>query len=46
MKFVLALLAALAAPALGGTPERFTALLKAELAKWGNAVRQSGAQVD
>ena len=32
--------------ALGGTPERFTALLKADLAKWGNAVRQSGAKVD
>jgi tripartite-type tricarboxylate transporter receptor subunit TctC len=32
--------------ALGGTPERFTALLKAELAKWGDAVRQSGAKVD
>ena len=32
--------------ALGGTPERFTALIKADLAKWGNAVRQSGAKVD
>lgn len=32
--------------ALGGTPERFAALLKAEVAKWGNAVRQSGAKVD
>ena len=32
--------------ALGGTPERFSALLKAELEKWGNAVRQSGAKVD
>jgi len=32
--------------ALGGTEERFTALLKADLAKWGNAVRQSGAKVD
>ena len=32
--------------ALGGTPERFAALLKADLAKWGNAVRQSGAKVD
>jgi tripartite-type tricarboxylate transporter receptor subunit TctC len=32
--------------ALGGTPERFSALLKADLAKWGNAVRQSGAKVD
>ena len=32
--------------ALGGTPERFTALLKADLAKWGSAVRQSGAKVD
>jgi tripartite-type tricarboxylate transporter receptor subunit TctC len=32
--------------ALGGTPERFTALLKAELVKWGDAVRQSGAKVD
>ena len=32
--------------ALGGTPERFTALLKADLEKWGNAVRQSGAKVD
>ena len=31
---------------LGGTPERFAALLKADLAKWGNAVRQSGAKVD
>ncbi|MBV9190718.1 MAG: tripartite tricarboxylate transporter substrate binding protein [Betaproteobacteria bacterium] len=32
--------------ALGGTPQRFTALLKADLAKWGDAVRQSGAKVD
>jgi tripartite-type tricarboxylate transporter receptor subunit TctC len=32
--------------ALGGTPERFTALLKTELAKWGHAVRESGAKVD
>jgi tripartite-type tricarboxylate transporter receptor subunit TctC len=32
--------------ALGGTPERFAALLKADLAKWGNAVRESGAKVD
>ena len=32
--------------ALGGTPERFTALLKTDLAKWGEAVRQSGAKVD
>lgn len=32
--------------ALGGPPERFTALLKRDLAKWGNAVRQSGAKVD
>jgi tripartite-type tricarboxylate transporter receptor subunit TctC len=32
--------------ALGGTSERFAALLKADLAKWGNAVRQSGAKVD
>ena len=32
--------------ALGGTPERFVALLKTDLAKWGNAVRQSGAKVD
>ncbi|HET7365844.1 MAG TPA: tripartite tricarboxylate transporter substrate binding protein [Burkholderiales bacterium] len=31
---------------LGGTSERFTALLKSDLAKWGNAVRQSGAKVD
>ena len=28
------------------TPERFAALLKADLAKWSNAVRQSGAKVD
>ena len=32
--------------ALGGTPQRFTALLKADLAKWGNAVRQSGAKLE
>ena len=32
--------------ALGGTPARFAALLKADLAKWGEAVRQSGAKVD
>jgi tripartite-type tricarboxylate transporter receptor subunit TctC len=32
--------------ALGGTTERFAALLKSDLAKWGNAVRQSGAKVD
>jgi len=32
--------------ALGGTPERFTALLKTDLAKWGHAVRESGAKVD
>jgi tripartite-type tricarboxylate transporter receptor subunit TctC len=32
--------------ALGGTPARFASLLKADLAKWGDAVRQSGAKVD
>ena len=32
--------------ALGGTSARFAALLKADLAKWGDAVRQSGAKVD
>ena len=32
--------------ALGGTPERFTALLRSDLAKWGDAVRRSGAKVD
>src|SRR5690349_5346716 len=32
--------------ALGGTPQRFAALLASDLAKWGKAVRQSGAKVD
>jgi tripartite-type tricarboxylate transporter receptor subunit TctC len=32
--------------ALGGTPEQFAALLKADLARWGQIVKQSGAKVD
>jgi tripartite-type tricarboxylate transporter receptor subunit TctC len=31
---------------LGGTPEQFAALLKSELARWGQIVRDSGAKVD
>jgi len=31
---------------LGGSPERFTAFLAAEHAKWGRVVRESGARVD
>jgi tripartite-type tricarboxylate transporter receptor subunit TctC len=32
--------------ALGGTPEEFSALLKADIARWGPIVKQSGAKVD
>jgi tripartite-type tricarboxylate transporter receptor subunit TctC len=39
-------LAAEGGDALGGTPEQFAALLKADLARWGQIVRQSGAKVD
>lgn len=32
--------------ALGGTPEQFAAFLRAEHAKWGRVVKESGAKVD
>ena len=32
--------------AVGGTPEEFAALLKADHAKWGKIVKDSGATVD
>jgi tripartite-type tricarboxylate transporter receptor subunit TctC len=32
--------------ALGGTPEQFASFLKAEHAKWGRVVKESGAKVD
>jgi tripartite-type tricarboxylate transporter receptor subunit TctC len=32
--------------ALGGSPEQFAALLKSEVARWGAAVRDSGAKVE
>ncbi|HLQ00837.1 MAG TPA: tripartite tricarboxylate transporter substrate binding protein [Burkholderiales bacterium] len=31
---------------LGGSPERFASLLKADQAKWGRVVKESGAKVD
>jgi tripartite-type tricarboxylate transporter receptor subunit TctC len=31
---------------LGGTPEEFAALLKADLVKWGQVVKESGARLD
>jgi len=31
---------------VGDTPEQFTAFIKAELVKWGKAVKASGAKVD
>ena len=31
---------------LGGTPAEFAAVLKADLARWGGIVKQSGAKVD
>jgi len=30
----------------GGTPERFGALVKSEIAKWSRVVKESGAKVD
>jgi tripartite-type tricarboxylate transporter receptor subunit TctC len=39
-------LAAEGGDALGGTPEQFASLLKADLARWGQIVKQSGAKVD
>jgi tripartite-type tricarboxylate transporter receptor subunit TctC len=39
-------LAAEGGDALGGSPEQFAALLKADLARWGQIVKQSGAKVD
>jgi tripartite-type tricarboxylate transporter receptor subunit TctC len=32
--------------AMGGTPEQFAALLKSDLARWGQLVRESGAKID
>jgi tripartite-type tricarboxylate transporter receptor subunit TctC len=37
---------ALGADPVGNTPEEFSAYLKAEIAKWGKVVRESGAKVD
>jgi tripartite-type tricarboxylate transporter receptor subunit TctC len=31
---------------IGDTPEEFTAFFKSEMAKWGKAVKASGAKVD
>jgi tripartite-type tricarboxylate transporter receptor subunit TctC len=31
---------------VGNTPEEFAAYLKAEIAKWGKVIRESGATVD
>jgi tripartite-type tricarboxylate transporter receptor subunit TctC len=31
---------------LGGTPEQFAALLKADIGRWGKVVKDSGAKVD
>jgi tripartite-type tricarboxylate transporter receptor subunit TctC len=31
---------------VGDTPEQYTAFIKVELAKWGKAVKASGAKVD
>jgi len=31
---------------LGGSPEQFASFLKAEHAKWGRVVRESGAKAD
>jgi tripartite-type tricarboxylate transporter receptor subunit TctC len=39
-------LAAEGGEVLGGPPERFASLLKADHAKWGRAVKESGAKVD
>jgi tripartite-type tricarboxylate transporter receptor subunit TctC len=39
-------LAAEGGDALGGTPEQFATLLKADLSRWGQIVKQSGAKVD
>ncbi len=39
-------LAAEGGDVLGGTPERFASLLKADHAKWGRVVKESGAKVD
>jgi tripartite-type tricarboxylate transporter receptor subunit TctC len=39
-------LAAEGGDALGGTPEQFAMLLKADLSRWGQIVKQSGAKVD
>jgi hypothetical protein len=32
--------------ALGGSPEQFASFLKAEHAKWGRVVRESGARAE
>jgi tripartite-type tricarboxylate transporter receptor subunit TctC len=39
-------LAAEGGDVLGGTPGEFAAVLKADLARWGGIVKQSGAKVD
>jgi len=39
-------LAAEGGEVLGGSPERFASLLKADHAKWGRVVKESGAKVD
>jgi len=31
---------------IGGTADEFTALIKAELARWASVIRMSGAKVD
>jgi tripartite-type tricarboxylate transporter receptor subunit TctC len=43
---VRARLAAEGGDVLGGTPAEFAAVLKADLARWGQTVKQSGAKVD
>jgi tripartite-type tricarboxylate transporter receptor subunit TctC len=39
-------LAAEGGEVLGGSPERFASLLRADHAKWGRIVKESGAKVD
>ena len=39
-------LAALAFTTVGGTPEQFASFLRAEITKWGKAIKDSGARAD
>ena len=40
------LLAAQGADAVGGTPEDFARIIRADFAKWAKVVKESGAKVD